>query len=134
MSNERRQILEMLAQGKINTDEAERLLDAMRERNAGGAEQATTVTRPRFFRVFVKGEDEQVDIRVPLQLIRAGVKLGALIPPEAQAKISGKLEEKGIQFDLSNIKPETLEELIDGLSGVSIDVKDEEETVRVFCE
>ncbi|HOP80657.1 MAG TPA: hypothetical protein PLZ21_08860, partial [Armatimonadota bacterium] len=112
----------------------ERLLDAMRERNAGGAEQATTVTRPRFFRVFVKGEDEQVDIRVPLQLIRAGVKLGALIPPEAQAKISGKLEEKGIQFDLSNIKPETLEELIDGLSGVSIDVKDEEETVRVFCE
>ena len=42
--------------------------------------------------------------------------------------------EKGIPFDLSQIKPENLEEVIDQLADLTVDVADRDATVRVFCE
>ena len=80
----------------------------------------------------------KVNVRVPMQLLRAGVKLAGLIPPQALHRANQAIHERGIPFDLSQIKPENLEELIDQLSDLSVDVdqKDHEANVkvRVFCE
>ena len=83
----------------------------------------------------------KVNIRVPIQLLRAGVRLTGLIPPQARDHVNRALHERGIPFDLSQIKPDNLAELIDQLNELTIDVDvngrgrgDEKVKVRVFCE
>ena len=85
--------------------------------------------------LFQDGNVGRVNVRVPLSLIRAGLKLTSLIPPEALDKANGALREKGINFDVRNIKPEDLEELIDALGDMEIDVEGGRgEKVKVFAE
>jgi len=73
-----------------------------------------------------------------MQLLRAGVKLAGLIPAQALHRANVAIHEKGIPFDLSQIKPENLEELIDQLSDLSVDVDQKDHAtkvkVKVFCE
>jgi hypothetical protein len=69
-----------------------------------------------------------------MQLLRAGVKLAALIPPQAQERVNDALREKGMAVDLTQLKPEHLEELVDQLSELTVDVDDSKAKVRVFCE
>ena len=137
MSDERRQILEMLAQGKITATEAENLLDAIGD-NSEKPSGAETISAPRriarHLRVLVDDGDEHVDIRVPLQMLRAGIKLGGLIPKSAMTKVNGALEEKGVNFNLADLKIEDLEELIDSFSDLKLEVNDGDEKVRIFCE
>jgi len=134
MSESKKRILEMLAQKKISTDEAYRLLDALEtgERGQGSTAKASTTVKekPKYLRVMVLPDPEsehpenvdRVNVRVPMSLIRAGVKLTALIPPEARDKVNGALREKGIDFDVRNLKPEDLEELIEALEDLEVDV------------
>jgi hypothetical protein len=138
MSEDRRRILEMLAQGKITAEEAEGLLDAVGAA-PGGQVGASPMAKakPRYLRVVVDDDGDRVNIRVPLQLLRAGVKLKGLIPSDAQAKVNTALNEKGIQFDLADLSPETLDELIDSLGELTVDVEEAGSAgakVRVFCE
>lgn len=134
MSESKKRILEMLAQKKISTDEAYRLLDALEtgERGQGSTAKAsaTVKEKPKYLRVMVLPDPDnehpenvdRVNVRVPMSLIRAGVKLTALIPPEARDKVNGALREKGIDFDVRNLKPEDLEELIEALEDLEVDV------------
>ena len=69
-----------------------------------------------------------------MQLLRAGVKLAGLIPDHARNHVNEALREKGIPFDLSQIKPENLEAVIDQLAELTVDVADKDAKVRVFCE
>ena len=144
MSENRTRILEMLAEKKITVDEAERLLAV-----AGNEEKTestyippnTTNNKvPKFLRVVVEpgpgegGEDvDKVNVRVPMNLIRAGMKLTSLIPPHASDKMNEAMREKGVDFDLRNMKPEDLEDLINALSDLEVDV-DGKTKVRVFAE
>jgi hypothetical protein len=82
------------------------------------------------------GEPGRVNVRVPLQLLRAGVRLASLIPPQAQDEVNDALRVRGVGFDLSQIKPENLDELIDQLADLTVDVDQEQKNlrVRVFCE
>ncbi len=78
-----------------------------------------------------------VNVRVPLQLLRAGVRLAALIPQQAHNQLDQALSSHGVPLTLSQIKPENLEELIDHLEDLTVDVdgKDGNKTrVRVFSE
>lgn len=84
---------------------------------------------PRYLRVVVDGaKGETVNIRIPLKLIRTGIKLGAMLPTDAKEKI----EAKGI--DLSSFGDMEVEELMEALDELSVDVESGEETVRIFCE
>jgi hypothetical protein len=136
--NDRRKILEMLAEGKITAGEAERLLAALQ--NEPKPAQNGSNGRPKFIRVVVTdeghhGEPVNVNVRVPMQLLRAGVKLASLIPPKARDRVNAELRREGILLDLNEIKPENLEELIDHLSELNVDVDGGKKTkVRVFCE
>jgi len=137
MSEERKKILEMLAAGKISVDEAERLLSALGGADAeAGAPQAATAGRgPKFLRVEVRDGDDNVDVRVPLALIRAGMKFQSLIPEHAKVKIGEKLDEKGIQLDLGKLKSGDIEDLVAALSDLSVNVgANGGEKVKVYCE
>jgi hypothetical protein len=62
-----------------------------------------------------------VNVRVPMQLLRAGVRLAALIPPQAHNQLDSALSRYGIPLTLSQIKPENLEELIEHLEDLTVD-------------
>lgn len=135
MNEESKRILNMLADGVIKADEAERLIDAMGRRSV----ETTTNAAAKYLRVIVeddKGEHGgRVNIRVPLNLIRAGVRLAALLPQSAYEQVNKALKEKGMDFDVSQIKPENIEELVQHLNELSVDVEGNRgEKVRVFCE
>lgn len=138
MNEERRRILSMLAEGKISAQEAEALLDAMAPGTPAVTAVATTA-EPKYLRVQVEGHEEghagKVNVRVPFNLIRAGVRLAALIPAAAHGPVNKALKEKGIDFDVSKLKPEDLEGLVQHLTELTVDVEGAHgEKVRVFCE
>ncbi len=141
MNEDRRHILDMLAEGKITADEAERLMDALEREPATSSAGAPSAQKPKpkYLRVFVQDESKggtptQVNVRVPMQLLRAGVRLASLIPPGAQDKVNVALGRHGMAFDLTQLKPENLEELVDQLSDLTVDVDDEKAKVRLYCE
>jgi polyhydroxyalkanoate synthesis regulator phasin len=140
MNEQARQILQMLAEGKITADEAARLIDALdRQEFASptGAEPSAK-RRPKYLRVLIEDNSEDapshVNVRVPLQLLRAGVRLTSLIPPQALKKLNAELDKSGVPIDLTELKPQQLEELIEQLDDLTIDVHDADSKVQVFCE
>jgi hypothetical protein len=153
MNENRRQILEMLAAGKITADEAERLIAALEPAaetvrgeytgKTGGGTQLKT--KAKYLRVLVEADESAtgqkglttVNVRVPMQLLRAGVRLASLVPKQAHEQFDDALSKHGVPITLSQIKPENLEEIIDQLEDLTVDVdgKDGNQTkVRVFCE
>jgi hypothetical protein len=144
MNENRRQILEMLAAGKINADEAERLLNALEygplPADATTVSAAPMKAKAKYIRVTVDAESApgktptKVNVRVPMQLLRSGVRLASLIPVQAREHVESAMREKGIAFDLSQIRPENLEEIVDQLQELTVDVDDEHARVRVFTE
>lgn len=147
MSDNKKRILEMLAQNKITADDAYRLLSAINggegRREGTSKEETAAKHKAKYLRVTVlpdpeserSGNYDRVNIRVPMSLIRAGIKLTSLIPSEARDKVNGALREKGIDFDVRNMKPEDIEELIGALSDLEVDVVSKNgEKVKVFVE
>jgi hypothetical protein len=158
MNENRRQILEMLAAGKITADEAERLLAALEpDSSASSRTHTNTATagtntngaearaRAKYLRVQVEADESAtglkgpttVNVRIPMQLLRSGVRLAGLIPKQAHDQLDEAFSKHGVPITLSQIKPENLEELIDHLEDLTVDVdgKDGNTTkVRVFCE
>jgi hypothetical protein len=144
MNEQRRQILEMLAEGKITADEAERLIDALEreqpESPPGAAPRPKP--RPKYLRVMVSSEDDdpggdgpsRVNVRVPLQLLRAGVRLTSLVPPQALTRVNAELNKSGVPIDLTQLKPQHIEELIEHLDDLTVDVDQPDAKVQVFCE
>jgi hypothetical protein len=143
MSEDRQKILTMLAEGKISVSEAEKLLDAVDIQADTSGQDLPAQTKARklkYFRVHVEpkaganGKHERVNIRIPLQILRAGVKLGSIMPQHVKDKVTDSLKEKGVNFDLSSLDGEKLEELIEAVADFSVDVDSEKEKVRIFCE
>jgi len=147
MNESRKKILEMLAEKKISVDDAYRLLSVIDSTEGGrestSKEGSAVKSKPKYLRVTVLPDPEhehsqnvdRVNVRVPMSLIRAGIKLTSLIPSEARDKVNGALREKGIDFDMRNIKPEDIEELIGALSDLEVDVVSAKgEKVKVFVE
>lgn len=138
MNDNRRQILDMLAQGKITAEEAERLIAAL-ERGGVGATAMSESDKVRYLRVLVDTNDPQegptkVNVRVPMQLLRAGVRLTGVIPASARQEVNNALRKEGIPFDIDNLTPQNLEELVEQLRELTVNVDNENTKVRVFCE
>jgi hypothetical protein len=154
MSDERKRILGMLASGKISVDEAEDLLAALGAKAIGGdaaktsdvivegatqgipSKSSAEKKNVKFLRVTVDSvKGDKVNVRVPMGLLRAGVKLSSLLPKPAMDKVSEKASEHGFKLDLNNLKPEELEALIQNLGDLNIDVVSAAgDKVQVFCE
>jgi hypothetical protein len=175
MGDDRNRILDLLASGRITTEEATRLLDALDSSagkgdgaDAAGAAAAGAKTGwPKFFAsgdktaagaggaaggkgsgtgaggtgskhafMYVKVVSEKgdnVNVKVPLGLLRAGLKFTSLIPKQASDEINKAMREKGMSFDISNFRPEDVEELIAALSEMEVEVDSNNgDHVRVF--
>ncbi|MBF8192307.1 hypothetical protein ITP53_42840 [Nonomuraea sp. K274] len=137
MNEQRRDILDMLAEGKITADEAERLITAL-ERTQPPA-SAEPAVRPKYLRVVMEindeGESGRLNVRIPLQLLRAGVQLAALVPPKALDRANAELDKAGVPLDLKQLKPEQLEALVEHLDEAIVEMDMEPDGhLRVFCE
>lgn len=145
MSEERARILNMLAKGTITAEEAEHLLDALDARRGAGTGTATPAIKgdptpliealPKYLYVkVVSAKGDNVDVKVPLALVRSGLKLTSLIPSQAMDQIDESLSEHGMSIDFSNLKPEDIEQLIEALREMEINVDSKEgDNVRVYC-
>ncbi|MBI3829932.1 MAG: hypothetical protein HY291_10470 [Planctomycetes bacterium] len=141
MSDNHRKILEMLSRGKISVADAERLIekltpakeDAGGETNGGADENGAedgAVKLPKFLRVMVRDvTGENINVRVPISLVRTGVRLGALLPKQARKAV----EEQGV--DLSGLSALNAGELAKALADLEVNVEEVDGgTVRIFCE
>jgi hypothetical protein len=138
MSAERKKVLEMLAEGKISAEDAERLLDkisgsAPETVPVGAAQPGETAAppkKPRYLRILVErpGEDN-VNVRVPLAFTRTGSRLLAVLP----RRVSDRLSEQGI--DLAALSMLNDEDLAKALEELHVDIeKGNGKKVKIFCE
>jgi hypothetical protein len=142
MSAETRQVLELLKEGKISAEDAEKLLDKL---SGAGTNQASSTSSeaastdrsqagsagdtrmPRFLRIVVErpGHD-QVNMRFPLSLVGTS-NLIALVPP----RVSERLAEQGI--DLAGFA--SMKDFAEVIEKTNIDIdKGNGKKVRIFCE
>ena len=104
-----------------------------------GSNAVGVKTRAKYLRVLVDANDDlegptKVNVRVPMQLLRAGVRLTGVIPTRARDEVNAALRKEGITFDINNVTPQNLEELVEQLRELTVDVTNEHTKVRVFCE
>ncbi|MCK5842241.1 MAG: hypothetical protein KAH31_08740 [Candidatus Sabulitectum sp.] len=134
MSDSRMKILEMLSDGKITADEASSLLEKVSTSenvtNESVERTEPSHTSPRYLRVVVDSADgDKVNIKVPMSLIRTGIKLSALMPTDA----ADAIKDQGI--DLSMLKDLPADELIQALRELEVNVDSADgDTVRIFTE
>lgn len=137
MSEERKQILEMLAEGKISVDESARLLDAISQNETEQKTKPISNKKPKFLHVQVEGHKgsrhENVNIKIPIMVLKAGMKLGSLMPDKAKEKFSNHLGDKGINLDLSKLESEDIDIIVNALTESSINVDADDEKVRIYC-
>jgi len=141
MSVETRKVLDMVAEGKITAEDAEKLLAKLEA--SPGAEQTTPEAAPptektgfrrvRFLRIEVDEPGrKQVNIRMPLAFAFAGRSLLGVLP----VNVTEKLKERGIDLEqlrasnkMSDDEKRTLFEQLN----IQVD-KGDGKKVRIFCE
>jgi hypothetical protein len=146
MDENSKKVLDMLAEGKITADEAARLLEKLgrvrpaeapaADSTAGDLDAAVPAAErqapknPRYLRVVVQSANkDNVNVRVPMALVRTGIRLGALMPEQARKELEGK----GV--DLSALSKLDGDELVQALAELTVDVESGNgDKVRVFCE
>ncbi len=138
-SSERKLVLEMLADGKISVEDAQRLLDKLQDvessrQNAGGAD-APSKPRPKHLRIVIAGGEDELSLRIPLGLVRAGLALDSFLPSWAQSRlVVGSSLADVIDLDQSviDLDKDYLRENLDELD-MTFD-SEEGETVRIYSE
>ncbi len=144
MSDDTRRILDLLAQGKITVDEADQLLRAI-SASSDAAPPPTTASNepsaaPRYVRITVHKtakddrRDKDVNIRVPIAVVKSGMRLGALIPGFPGDAVSARLRERGIDVDFSKLDTAALEQVLKQLGDTNIEVDSGKAQVRISCE
>jgi len=134
MSEETRKVLEMLSNGKVSVQEAEQLLQAVAAPSQSADDKKA---EPKYFRVLVNKparegkKAEAVNIRVPMTVLRGGLRLGSLFPGML-AKKKVQLA-NGSELDLSKVTYADLEAMIKDIGELTVDV-DGDAQVRIRCE
>lgn len=143
MSEDTRRVLDLLSKGKISVDEAQQLLDAIK--TAAQAEEPAPKSddegapKPRYIRINVHkaaGENQcgkDVNIRVPIAVVRSGMRLGAIIPGLGE-RITAKARERGFDLDLGKMNASQIDGLLRDLGEMTIDVDEGRQQVRICCE
>jgi hypothetical protein len=136
MSVETKKVLEMLAAGKITSEDAERLLDKLTaakepsENNPSENQEGSGPTPARkYLRILVQdGDAKDVNVRVPLAFVRSGVGLIGVLPP----RVAEKLTDKGFNLEaLSELRGDKLNE---ALNALCVHIDEGSKHVRIFCE
>jgi hypothetical protein len=156
-TDDTRRILDMLSQGKITVDDADRLIQAVTAERpadtpAGDTAAADTAAdgkrAMRWFRINIHkpAKDEahrakDVNIRVPVAVVKGGMRLGAIIATFAGKNAAHKMKKDGVDIDLSTINgdlsrmngPE-FDTFLKSLDETDIEIDDGKARVRITCE
>ena len=101
MNEHRMKILQMLSAGQVTAEEAERLISAVEKGPEPEDSAASPKPKPKYIRVEVKpvegslSRGPNVNVRVPMQLLRAGVRLASLIPVQACGPVNRRVARPG---------------------------------------
>ncbi len=123
-SEERMKILKMIEEGKLSAEEGTKLLAALSEKRVPGPPRGPGMPGgARWLRIRVtdvRTGRSKASVQIPLELVDAGMKIGAHFAPEVEG------------VDMSNV----MEALRAGVTGKIIDVTDEEdgEHVEIYVE
>ena len=152
MSDETRRVLDLLAQGKITVEEADRLIKAVSADRPAATATADTATdgRPpvRWIRINIHKpakdqthKPKDVNIRVPIAVVKGGMRLGAIIATFAGEKAAQRMKDRGLDLDLSTINGDLsrmngaeFETFLKSLDDMNIEVDDGKSQVRITCE
>jgi hypothetical protein len=119
-TEERMQILRMVAEGKISAEEGAKLLAALEtdKSKKEGRPTAQDPSEPRWFRVRVTDLEtgkNKVSVNLPMSLVDVGTRIGARFAPDLE----------GTSFR------DIIEKIKTGAQGKIIDVEDAEDGERV---
>jgi len=96
--------------------------------------------QPRYLKIAVhkpandhRGEKD-VNIRVPIAIVRGGMRLGAIIPGFAGERMKARLREQAVDLDLLKLDPAVLEGMLKDLGEMNIDIDSGKAQVRITCE
>jgi len=146
MSAESRKVLEMLAEGKITAEDADKLLEKLSGQpnaeaklegssssslpGSSASSSSSSGARPRYLRIVVdKPGQEQVNVRMPLAFARKGSHFLAVLPD----RIREKLAEQGINLAAAGGLDE--KEWAEAIENMNIDIeKGNGKKVKIFCE
>jgi hypothetical protein len=143
MNDDTRRVLDLLAQAKITVEEADQLLRAMAAPAASAAASAPDeAARPalRWVRIAVHKQakeghkDKDVNIRVPISIVRSGMRLGALIPGLAGDQVAAKMRERGLDVDFSKLDAAAIDAILKDLGDTNIEIDSGKAHVRITCE
>jgi SHOCT-like protein len=163
MSDESRRVLEMLSQGKVTVEEADQLLAALAPPPAASAQPAAAgreAAAPKFLRITVtrtrggSGEEgggrrswmwpgyadehrKEVTMRVPITLLKNGMRLGAILPGIYGEGLRAHLRERGVGIDPTKLDAATIDELVREFGEMNIDIdsgRSRKAQVRITCE
>jgi hypothetical protein len=148
-TDDTRRVLDMLSQGKITVDEADRLLKAVgAERPAEADTAGDGRPRARWFRINIhKPANDQahapkdVNIRVPIAVVKGGMRLGAIIATFAGEKAAQRMKDRGLDLDLSTINGDLsrmngaeFATFLKSLDDMNIEIDDGKSQVRITTE
>ena len=152
-TDDTRRVLDMLQEGKITVDEADRLLKALGSEVS--ADPAAAVpdaagldgARPRWIRINIqKPADDghkakNVNIRVPIAVVKGGMRLGAIIGTFAGDKAARRMKAQGLDIDLAKINSDLsqmngpeFDEFLRALNETNIEIDDGRSRVRITAE
>jgi hypothetical protein len=144
MNDERRRVLDLLAQGKITVDEADDLMRALESRRSNPAATAGEAdgerSKLRWVLIHVHKtakegkQDKDVNIRVPIAIVKSGMRLGALIPGLAGDQVAAKMRERGLDVDFSKLDAVAIEAILKELCDTNIEIDSGRAHVRITCE
>ncbi|MBI5933002.1 MAG: hypothetical protein HY867_04790 [Chloroflexi bacterium] len=125
-TEERLKILKMIEDGKISAEEGAKLLAALSEGRRGGPGMPTPPrppAGPRWLRIRVTDVNtgrSKASVQIPLDLVDAGMKIGAHFAPEVNG------------VDMNNV----MQAIRTGMTGKIIDVMDDAdgEHVEIYVE
>jgi hypothetical protein len=150
-TNDTRRILDMLSQGKITVDDADRLLKALNATPPTEAPAANAAAddpgRTRWVRINVHKPanehhgEKDVNIRVPIAVVKGGMRLGAIIATFAGEKAAQRMKARGIDLDMSKINGDfskmngaEFDAFLKSLDDANIEIDDGKSQVRITCE
>ena len=150
-TDDTRRVLDLLQDGKITVDEADRLLKALTAHRPPETAAADTATeggeRVRWIRINIQksGNDghkaKNVNIRVPIAVVKGGMRLGAIIGTFAGEKAARQMKAQGLDIDLAKISSDLsqmngpeFDEFLRSLNEANIEIDDGKSQVRITTE
>ena len=142
MNEERLRILKMVEEKKITAEEAAKLLFAMEDAPSAPKKSAPASApledeppgitgKKKFLHVkILSGKGDNIDVRVPIKLIRAGMAFSSMVPG-----LDKSLKDSGVNFDLNSLRGKTADEIVEALEELCVKVNSHNgDTITVTCE